>query len=112
MGALHSRNGEGSPEEVGIPVTAPSDVEIHSLPPLDAGNRILTTTIHRLLRKHLGTYLTLANETDPTGEGMPDHVGKEIRSALAAGRHLTDRRNPKWSMGPAAGRNDSHRLQL
>ena len=41
-----------------------------------------TTTLHRIVREHLETYLSLANEADPMGDGVPDHVEKEFRSYL------------------------------
>jgi predicted Zn-ribbon and HTH transcriptional regulator len=36
-------------------------------------------------REHLETYLALANESDPMGDGVPDHVEKEFRSYLRCG---------------------------
>ncbi len=42
-----------------------------------------TTTLHRIVREHLETYLALANEADPMGpmgDSVPDHVEKEFRS--------------------------------
>jgi hypothetical protein len=44
-----------------------------------------TTTLHRIVREHLETYLALANESDPMGDGVPDHVEKEFRSYLTCG---------------------------
>ena len=44
-----------------------------------------TTTLHRIVREHLETYLALANESDPMGDGVPDHVEKEFRSYLKCG---------------------------
>ena len=44
-----------------------------------------TTTLHRIVREHLETYLALANEADPMGDGVPDHVEKEFRSYLKCG---------------------------
>ena len=44
-----------------------------------------TTTLHRIVRENLETYLTLANESDPMGDGVPDHVEKEFRSYLKCG---------------------------
>ena len=44
-----------------------------------------TTTLHRIVREHLETYLALANESDPMGDGVPDHVEKELRSYLKCG---------------------------
>ena len=44
-----------------------------------------TTTLHRVVREHLETYLALANEADPMGDGVPDHVEKELRSYLKCG---------------------------
>jgi len=44
-----------------------------------------TTTLHRIVREHLETYLGLANEADPMGDGVPDHVEKELRSYLKCG---------------------------
>jgi len=44
-----------------------------------------TTTLHRIVRENLETYLTLANESDPMGDGVPDHVEKEFRSYLTCG---------------------------
>jgi hypothetical protein len=43
------------------------------------------TTLHRIVREHLETYLALANEADPMGDGVPDHVEKEFRSYLTCG---------------------------
>jgi hypothetical protein len=43
------------------------------------------TTLHRIVREHLETYLALANESDPMGDGVPDHVEKEFRSYLTCG---------------------------
>jgi hypothetical protein len=36
-----------------------------------------TTTLHRIVREHLETYLALANESDLMSDGGPDHVEKE-----------------------------------
>ena len=44
-----------------------------------------TTTLHRIVREHLETYFALANESDPMGNGVPDHVEKEFRSYLRCG---------------------------
>ena len=44
-----------------------------------------TTSLHRIVREHLETYLALANESDPMGDGVPDHVEKEFRSYLTCG---------------------------
>jgi len=44
-----------------------------------------TTTLHRIVREHLETYLALAHEADPMGDGVPDHVEKEFRSYLKCG---------------------------
>ena len=44
-----------------------------------------TTTLHRIVREQLETYLALANESDPMGDGVPDHVEKEFRSYLTCG---------------------------
>jgi hypothetical protein len=44
-----------------------------------------TTTLHRIVREHLETYLALANGSDPMGDGVPDHVEKEFRSYLTCG---------------------------
>ena len=44
-----------------------------------------TTTLHRIIREHLETYLALADEADPMGDGVPDHVEKEFRSYLKCG---------------------------
>jgi hypothetical protein len=41
-----------------------------------------TTTLHQIVREHLETYLALANESDPMGNGIPDYVEKEFRSYL------------------------------
>jgi hypothetical protein len=43
------------------------------------------TTLHRIVREHLETYLALAEEADPMGDGVPDHVEKEFRSYLRCG---------------------------
>ena len=44
-----------------------------------------TTTRHRITREHLETYLALANEADPMGDGVPDHMEKEFRSYRKCG---------------------------
>jgi hypothetical protein len=44
-----------------------------------------TTTLHRMVREHLKTYLALANGSDPMGDGVPDHVEKAFRSYLTCG---------------------------
>jgi len=44
-----------------------------------------TTTLHRIVREHLETYLALANGSDPMGGGVPDHVENEFRSYLKCG---------------------------
>ena len=44
-----------------------------------------TTTLHRIVREHLETYLALANESEPMGDGVPDHVEREFRSYLKCG---------------------------
>jgi len=44
-----------------------------------------TTTLHRIVRENIETYLALANESDPMGDGVPDHVEKEFRSYLKCG---------------------------
>jgi hypothetical protein len=47
-----------------------------------------TTSLHRIVREHLETYLALANCSDPMGpmgDGVPDHVEKEFRSYLRCG---------------------------
>ena len=44
-----------------------------------------TTTLHRIVREHLETYLALANESDPMGDGVSDHVEKDFRSYLKCG---------------------------
>ena len=44
-----------------------------------------TTTLHRIVREHLETYLTLANEADPMSDGVPVHIEKEFRSYLTCG---------------------------
>ena len=43
------------------------------------------TTLHRIVREHLETYLALANESDPVGDGVPTHVENEFRSYLKCG---------------------------
>jgi hypothetical protein len=43
------------------------------------------TTLHRIVREHVETYLALAHEADPMGEGVPDSVEKEFRSYLKCG---------------------------
>jgi len=43
------------------------------------------TTLHRIVREHLETYLALANESDPMGDGVPPHVENEFRSYLRCG---------------------------
>ena len=47
-----------------------------------------TTTLHRIVREHLETYLALASCSDPmgpVGDGVPDHVEREFRSYLKCG---------------------------
>ena len=47
-----------------------------------------TTTLHRIVREHLETYLALANESNPTGplgDRVPAHVENEFRSYLKCG---------------------------
>jgi len=44
-----------------------------------------STTLHRIVREHLETYLALGNEADPMGDGVPAHVEKELRSYLRCG---------------------------
>ena len=44
-----------------------------------------TTPLHRIVREHLETYLALAHEADPMGDGIPEHVEKEFRSYLRCG---------------------------
>lgn len=48
-------------------------------------NRPETTTLHRIVREHLETYLALASGSDPRGDGMPDQVERELRSFLKCG---------------------------
>jgi hypothetical protein len=48
-------------------------------------HRPQTTPLHRIVREHLQTYLALANESDPMGDGVPDHVEREFRSYLTCG---------------------------
>ena len=43
------------------------------------------TTLHRIVREHLETYLALAEEADPMGDGVPTHVENEFRSYLRCG---------------------------
>ncbi len=43
------------------------------------------TTLHRIVREHLETYLALAEEVDPMGDGVPTHVENEFRSYLKCG---------------------------
>ena len=57
-----------------------------------------TTTLHRIVRENLEAYLTLANESDPIGDGVPDHVEKEFRSYLTCGILAHGWR---WCMAPA-----------
>jgi hypothetical protein len=44
-----------------------------------------TTTLHRIVRENLESYLALANEADPMGDGVPAHVEKEFRDYLKCG---------------------------
>jgi len=44
-----------------------------------------TTTLHRIVREHIETYLALASESDPIGDGVPTHVENEFRSYLKCG---------------------------
>ena len=44
-----------------------------------------TTTLHHIVREHLETYLALAHEADPMGDGVPDFVEEEFRSYLRCG---------------------------
>jgi hypothetical protein len=41
-----------------------------------------TSTLHRIVREQLETYLALANEANPMGDGVPDHVEKEFSAVL------------------------------
>ena len=43
------------------------------------------TTLHRIVRENLETYVALANDADPMGDGVPDHVEKEFRGYLKCG---------------------------
>ena len=43
------------------------------------------TTLHRIVREHLETYLAEAEEADPMGDGVPTHVENEFRSYLKCG---------------------------
>ena len=43
------------------------------------------TTLHRIVREHLETYLAQAEEADPMGDGVPTHVENEFRSYLRCG---------------------------
>ena len=43
------------------------------------------TTLHRIVREHLESYLTQATEVDPMGDGVPIHVENEFRSYLRCG---------------------------
>jgi hypothetical protein len=47
-----------------------------------------TATLHRIVREHLETYVALANESDPMGDGVPDHVEKEFRDPASRGARL------------------------
>jgi len=44
-----------------------------------------TTTLYRIVREHLETYIAQANEADPMGDGVPEHVEMEFRSYLECG---------------------------
>lgn len=44
-----------------------------------------TTSISRIVREHPETYLALANQSDPMGDGAPHHVERESRSYLRSG---------------------------
>lgn len=44
-----------------------------------------TTTLHRIVREHLESYLALASENDPMGDGVPAHVESAFRSYLKCG---------------------------
>jgi len=54
-------------------------------PQLYRRRRPETTTLHRIVRENLETYLVLASEADPMGDGVPEHVEKEFRSYLECG---------------------------
>ena len=43
------------------------------------------TTLHRIVRENLESYLAQATEADPMGDGVPDHVENEFRSYLRCG---------------------------
>jgi len=43
------------------------------------------TTLHRIVREHLETYLAQAEEADPMGDGVPTPVENEFRSYLKCG---------------------------
>jgi len=65
--------------------TLPSRPSSATHPQLYRRRRPETTTLHRVVREHLETYLALANEADPMGNGVPAHVEKELRSYLKCG---------------------------
>ena len=44
-----------------------------------------TTSLYRIVQEHLETYLPLAHEADPMGDGVPDYVEDELRSYLRCG---------------------------
>ena len=43
------------------------------------------TTLHRIVRENLESYLALASEADPIGDAVPIHVENEFRSYLKCG---------------------------
>ncbi len=44
-----------------------------------------TTSLRRIVREHLETYIALANEADPLADGVPAYVEAEFRSHLKCG---------------------------
>ena len=44
-----------------------------------------TTSLHRIVRENLESYLAQVAEADPMGEGVPAHVENEFRSYLRCG---------------------------
>ena len=88
----------GERGRVGLRVATPTQVTrrkpLWSTPPPRPGTvphaqpyrrRPETTTLHRIVRENLETFLALANESYPMGDGLPDHVEKEFRSYLTCG---------------------------
>jgi hypothetical protein len=56
--------------------------------------------LHRIVRENLESYLALASETEPMGEGVPAHVENEFRSYLAPPKAYPPVWEKPFSRGP------------